>query len=150
MTMFFLTPKTCNFEKFLSLSRKMLARRFGWAIHDVLSGFPKIFELSHFMTTRWPKIVYFVFFLRKNIFSRLWRHMRGKIVVFASTRPSYGNGLIDIPVYMTTRWSKMAIFVIFHEKYIFPWLWRHNCRKIEISVRNRLMSQKGCKIVIFS
>ena len=149
MTMSFLIPEMCSFEKFLSLSRKMLARRkrFGWAIHDVISGFSKIFKLSHFMTTRWPKIVYF---FEKNIFSRLGRHRRGKIVVFASTGPCYGNGLIDIPVYMTTRWPKMVIFVVFHEKYIFPWLWRYNCRKIEISVRNRLMSQKGSKIVISS
>ena len=45
----------------------------GWkgvfgAICDVISGFSIIFDLSHYITTRWPKIVNFIF-SKKNIFS---------------------------------------------------------------------------------
>ena len=78
--------------------------------------FSKIFELSYYMSTKCPKIVYFISFPRKKI-PRLWRHERGKIAIFVITRPCHG--LIDFPAYMTTRWPKMVLFIIFSWKNIF-------------------------------
>ena len=64
------------------------------------------------------KLYILLFFQQKNIFPRLWRHMRGKIAVFAPSRPCHV--LIGFPVYLTTRWPKMAHFTIFSWKTYFP------------------------------
>ena len=101
-------------------SERKYHRRFFWGA--ILWRHIRIFRKKSNCPTIWPlggqKLYILLFFREKNIFPRLWRHRRGKIAIFAITRPCHG--LIDFPAYMTTRWPKMVLFIIFSRKTYFP------------------------------